>query len=156
MHADVNDCGLAVSVALTTASLHDSQVAIPMMKMSSERVDNLYDLMDAAYDAGPIYEVSKKLGHVHIIDKNSRGKDIIPTAPHEAGRYNERTAAERFNRRLKEEFGARYIMVRGACALCRPTPKTGNLSPTTFMSCERVSSKGVPETWMNLRETHQT
>ena len=114
LHADVNDCGLPVSVVLTAASLHDSQVAIPLMKMSAARVDYLYDLMDAAYDAGPIYEVSRKLGHVPIIDKNSRGKEIIPMAPHEAVRYNERTAAERFNSRIKEEFGARNIMVRGA------------------------------------------
>ena len=114
LHADVNDCGLPVSVVLTAASLHDSQVAIPLMKMSSAKVDYLYDLMDAAYDAGPIYEVSRNLGHVPIIDKNSRGKDVIPMAPHEAARYNERTAAERFNSRIKEEFGARNITVRGA------------------------------------------
>jgi hypothetical protein len=114
LHADVNDCGLPVSVVTTAASLHDSQVAIPLMKMSSARVDYLYDLMDAAYDAGPIYEVSRKLGHVPIIDKNSHGKEIIPMAPHQAVRYNERTAAERFNSRMKEEFGARNIMVRGA------------------------------------------
>jgi len=29
LHADVNDCGLPISLALTAASLHDSQVAIP-------------------------------------------------------------------------------------------------------------------------------
>jgi hypothetical protein len=114
LHADVNDCGLPVSVVLTAASLHDSQVAIPLMKMSSAKVDYLYDLMDSAYDAGPIYEVSMSLGHVPIIDKNPRGKEIIPMAPHEAARYNERTAAERFNSRIKEEFGAGNIMVRGA------------------------------------------
>ncbi len=38
LHADVNDYGLPVSVAVTSASLHDSQVAIPLMKMSSSRV----------------------------------------------------------------------------------------------------------------------
>lgn len=114
LHADINDCGLPVSVVLTAASVHDSQVAIPLMKMTSAKVDYLYDLMDSAYDAGPIYEVSKSLGHVPIIDKNSRGKEIIPMAPHEAARYNERTAAERFNSRIKEEFGAGNIMVRGA------------------------------------------
>jgi hypothetical protein len=114
LHADVNDCGLPLSVALTSASLHDSQVAIPLMKMTSAKVDYLYDLMDAAYDARQIYEVSKSLGHVPIIDKNSRGQDVIPMAPHEAVRYNERTAAERFNSRMKEEFGARNVMVRGA------------------------------------------
>jgi hypothetical protein len=114
LHADVNDCGLPVSVVLTAASVHDSQVAIPLIKMTSAKVDYLYDLMDSAYDAGPIYEVSKSLGHVPIIDKNSRGKEIIPMAPHEAARYNERTAAERFNSRIREEFGAGNIMVRGA------------------------------------------
>jgi len=113
-HADVNDCGLPVSVAMTSASLHDSQVAIPLMKMSTSKVTYLYDVMDSAYDAGPIYEVSRSLGHVPIIDKNSRGKDIIPMAPHEASRYKERSAVERFNSRLKEEFGANNIMVRGA------------------------------------------
>ena len=81
LHADVNDCCLPISVALTAASVHDSQVAIPLMKMTSAPVDYLYDLMDAAYDAKPIYEVSRSLGHVPIIDKNSRGQDVIPMAP---------------------------------------------------------------------------
>jgi hypothetical protein len=114
LHADVNDCGLPVSLVLTAASVHDSQVAIPLMKMSSAKVDYLYDLMDAAYDAGSIYDVSRNLGHVPLIDKNPRGKEVVPMAPHEAIRYNERTAVERFNSRIKEEFGARNIMVRGA------------------------------------------
>ena len=49
-----------------------------------------------------------------LIDKNPRGREVIPMAPHEAARYNERTAVERFNSRLKEEFGGRNVMVRGA------------------------------------------
>ena len=56
LHVDVNDCGLPISAAMTAASLHESQVAIPLMKMTSERIDYLYDLMDSAYDAQPIYE----------------------------------------------------------------------------------------------------
>ena len=44
----------------------------------------------------------------------SSGKDVIPMAPHEASRYNERSAVERFNSRLKEEFGGCNVMVRGA------------------------------------------
>jgi hypothetical protein len=84
------------------------------MKMTSGRVDYLYDLMDAAYDAQPIYEVSRSLGHVPIIDRNSRGKDVVPLAPHEAGRHRERSVAERFTIRLKEAFGGANVMVRGA------------------------------------------
>jgi len=114
LHADVNDCGLPISIVLTAASVHDSQVAIPMMKMTSTKVNYLYDVMDPAYDARQIYEVSKGLGHVPIIEKNSRGWDITPLAPHEAARYKERTVVERFNSRIKEEFGARNVMVRGA------------------------------------------
>jgi len=114
LHADVNDCGLPISVALTAASLHDSQVVIPLMKMTSGRVDYLYDLMDAAYDAKPIYEMSRSLGRVPIIDKNGLGREVIPLAPHEAARYRERTVADRFYSRLKEEFGGDTVMVRGA------------------------------------------
>jgi hypothetical protein len=114
LHADISDCLLPISVALTVASLHDSQVAIPLMKLTSARIDYLYDLMDAAYDAQPIYAVSRSLGHVPIIDKNGRGRKIIPLAPHETARYKERTVAERFNGRLKEEFGGDNVMVRGA------------------------------------------
>jgi len=82
--------------------------------MTSERVTYLYDLMDSAYDAKPIYEVSRSLEHVPIINKDGHRKDAIPLAPHEAARYKERTASERFNGRLKEEFGGENVMVCGA------------------------------------------
>jgi hypothetical protein len=84
------------------------------MKMTSDRIDYLYDVMDSAYDAKTIYEVSRSLGHVPIIERNRRRKEVIPLAPHEARRYQERTVAERFNSRLKEGFGAGNVMVRGA------------------------------------------
>lgn len=114
LHLDVNDCGLPLSAVLTSASVHDSQVAIPLMKLTSSKATYCYDLMDAAYDAAPIWEQSRELGHVPIIDRNPRGQDIPPMSPHEAARYNERTAAERCNARLKDEFGGRQVQVRGA------------------------------------------
>lgn len=114
LHVDVNDCGLPISAILTSASLHDSQAAIPLMKMTSGKVTYCYDLMDAAYDAKPIWEASRELGHVPIIDRNPRSKETAPMAPHEAVRYNERTAAERFNSSLKDSFGGRNVMVKGA------------------------------------------
>jgi hypothetical protein len=114
LHVDVTDCGLPISAVLTAASLHESQVAVPLMKMTSDRIDYLYDVMDSAYDAKPIYEESRSLGHVPIIERNGRRKEAIPLAPHEARRYQERTVAERFNSRLKEGFGAGNVMVRGA------------------------------------------
>lgn len=113
LHLDINDAGLPISAVVTSASLHDSQVAIPLIKLTSSKVIYLYDLMDAAYDAGKINETSRKLGHVPIIDKNARGKEVMPMAPHEVQRYKERSSAERANSRLKEDFGANNVMVRG-------------------------------------------
>jgi hypothetical protein len=113
LHLDVNDCGFPISAVLTSASVHDSQVAIPMMKLSAAKVISCYDLMDSAYDAAQIREQSLKLGHVAIIDRNPRGKQAVPMAPHEAVRYRERSGVERCFGRLKDEFGAKNIHVRG-------------------------------------------
>jgi hypothetical protein len=84
-----------------------------MMKMTSKKITCFYDLMDAAYDARQIYEVSRSLDHVPIIDKNPRRGEALPFSPAEARRYNERTVAERVGGRLKEKFGGRTVMVRG-------------------------------------------
>jgi hypothetical protein len=113
LHMDTNDIGLPISALVTSASLHDSQVAIPLIKLTSRKVTYLYDLMDAAYDAKRIEETSRECGHVPITDKNCRGREVIPMAPHEAQRYKIRSSAERANSRLKEDFGANNVMVRG-------------------------------------------
>lgn len=113
LHLDTNDIGLPVSALVTSASLHDSQVAIPLIKLSSGKVTYLYDLMDAAYDAKRIAETSRKFNHVPITDKNSRGQEVVPLAPHEVERYKIRSCAERANSRLKEDFGANNVMVKG-------------------------------------------
>ena len=83
------------------------------MKLTSSKVQYCYDLMDAAYDAHQIRTLSKELDHVPIIDRNPRNGEVLPMSPHEARRYNERSASERFNSRLKEQFGGRSVMVRG-------------------------------------------
>ena len=69
---DKADCGVSVSALVTSASVHDSQAAIPLAKMTAGRVTGCYDLMDAAYDAKKVREASKGLGHVPIIDVNPR------------------------------------------------------------------------------------
>jgi len=73
LHLDTNDIGLPISALVTSASLHGSQVAIPLIKLTSRKVTYCYDLMDAAYDANRIDQVSRSSGHVPIIDKNKRG-----------------------------------------------------------------------------------
>ena len=113
LHLDINDAGLPISALVTSASVHDSQVAIPLIKLTSNKVTYLYDLMDAAYDARRINETSRQFEHVPIIDKNPRGREVIPMTPHEAERYKVRTSVERANGRLKEDFGASNVMVKG-------------------------------------------
>jgi len=71
---DTTDEGIPISCVVTSASLHDSQAAIPLLQITEQRVTNLYDLMDAAYDAQEIYIESLDSGHVPIIDANPRNK----------------------------------------------------------------------------------
>ena len=52
---------------LTSASVHASQVAIPLASLTAVRVTSLYDLMDGADDAAEIEAHSRSLGHVPII-----------------------------------------------------------------------------------------
>ncbi len=113
-HIDTADSGIPISAILTSASVHDSQVAIPLATLTAQRVVNLYDLMDAAYDAQVIRTHSASLGHVPLIDFNKRrGSETRSFLPHEAQRYKERSVAERMNGRMKDEFGATIIYVRG-------------------------------------------
>jgi len=114
-HVDWADAEIPISCLLTSASVHDSQVAIPLATMTASRVTNLYDLMDSAYDVKEIREHSAQLGHIPIIDANARRHAICPEMePAHARRYDERTTAERGNARLKDQFGARTVRVRGS------------------------------------------
>jgi len=114
LHLDVADGQIPISCILTSASVYDNQVALPLATMTASRVTNLYDLMDAAYDCQIIREHSLSLGHRPIIDYNGRGQQKREFAPHEKERYKERSSVERVYGRLKDEFGARMIRVRGA------------------------------------------
>ncbi len=114
LHLDVAAGQIPISCILTSASVHDSQVALPLATMTAQRVTNLYDLMDAAYDTQIIREHSRSLGHQAIIDYNNRGVEKRELAPHEAQRFKERTSVERVYGRLKDDFGGRMIRVRGA------------------------------------------
>src|ERR1039458_153884 len=105
LHLDTVDGDFPASAILTSASMHDSQAAIPLAQLTAQRVTSLYDLMDSAYDAPQIHDFSRALGHVPIIDPNPRGGEKLPFAPVEARRFKERSASERVNRLLKERYG---------------------------------------------------
>lgn len=114
LHLDVSDSGIPISAIVTSASIHDSQVAIPLMQTSNQRVLNFYDLMDCAYDAPEIHSFSKKLNHIPIIDNNPRRGKKIEFEPAKKIRYNERTSAERANSELKDNYGLENIFVKGS------------------------------------------
>ena len=91
---------------MTSASVHDSQVAITLGTKSAELVTSIYDVMDSAYDVEEIRLHSQRLGHVSIIDQHPRtraGKEALKReakAQRAAGfvppareRYKERSSA---------------------------------------------------------------
>ena len=89
LHIDVACGQIPVSCVLTSASVHDSQVAIPLMTMTGARVSYLYDLMDAAYDAAAIHDHSRTLGHAPIIDRNFRAQHEVKAEWEREGRQDE-------------------------------------------------------------------
>lgn len=127
LHVDTADSGVPVSAIVTSASLHDSQVAIRLATMTVKRVQNFYDCMDSAYDQPEIADYSRLLGHVPLIDVNPRrdgelkndieseekARTSLNWEPADAIRYNSRSGAERTNARLKDEFGGRTVQVKG-------------------------------------------
>jgi hypothetical protein len=114
LHLDVADGQIPISCVLTAASVNDTQVAVPLMLISAARVTSLYELMDTGYDATAIREKVRELGHVPIIPFQKRGSQQCELAPHEKARLRERTAVERVFSRLKDEYGAASVRVRGA------------------------------------------
>jgi hypothetical protein len=68
LHLDVADGQIPISCILTSASVHDSQAAIPLARLTAQRGTHLYDLMDSAYDARLIHEQIRSLGQIPIID----------------------------------------------------------------------------------------
>jgi hypothetical protein len=138
LHLDVADGQIPITALLTGACVHDSQVAIPLMTCTSQRVTYLYELMDKAYDAQAIRAHSEALGHRPITDHPKRyrktGERKVPLRKNsrswqrvaemelraeemtwaEQDRFAERTMVERVFSRLKDQFGARSVRVRGA------------------------------------------
>ena len=132
LHISVVDGDIPITAFYSGANVHDSSVALPLMKETSKRVNYLYDLQDAGYDADIIREFSNKLGHRPIIDinpKNSKElKAKIELMEHEnktfkylnqhlscdEKHYNQRSMVERVNKLLKDDFGCNTIYYQGA------------------------------------------
>lgn len=132
LHISAVDGDIPIVAFYSGANVHDSSVALPLMQQASKRVNYLYDLQDAGYDADIIREFSTALGHRPIIDinpKNSKElKAKIELIEHEQKtfkylnqhlscdeqHYNQRSMVERVNKYLKDDFGCDKIYYQGA------------------------------------------
>ena len=132
LHISAVDGDIPITAFYSGANVHDSSVALPLMQETSRRVNYLYDLQDAGYDADIIRAFSSKLGHRPIIDinpKNSKAlKAKIALDKEEKDKfeflhlaqssdihhYNQRSMVERVNKYLKDDFGCNTIYYQGA------------------------------------------
>jgi hypothetical protein len=132
LHLSVVDGDIPITAIYSSASVHDSSLALPLIKRSSQKVNYLYDLADAAYDNKIIKTYSQKQNHRPIIDinpKNSKKlKAQIALAKSEKKilqplkrynnsddlHYNQRTSVERVNAYLKDSYGCSKIYYQGA------------------------------------------
>lgn len=126
LHVAVDDQCIPIAAILTSASLNDSEVAIPLAIKSNAVAKNFYDLMDSAYNSPEIKEHSLSLGHIPIIDERPRNPDqkakkkaeskrkkILNAYTAEDRRYQERGPKERFNALFKDYYGGRNIWYKG-------------------------------------------
>lgn len=132
LHISAVDGDIPITAFYSGANVHDSSVSLPLMQETSQRVNYLYDLQDAGYDADIIREFSIKLNHRPIIDinpKNSKElKAKIALTEEEKEKfkffnlpqssdihhYNQRSMVERVNKYLKDDFGCNTIYYQGA------------------------------------------
>jgi hypothetical protein len=125
LHLTCDDHGIPLAALTTSASVHDSQVAIPLAKLTAQRVEGFYDVMDSGYLAEGIIAHSKSLGHVPLIDNGPRNpeqkeikrqeqlaRETLNWQPADSIRYKCRTTVERVFSRLRDEFGIDFLRVR--------------------------------------------
>jgi transposase len=127
LHLSADGNGVPLAGIVTSASMNDTQAAIPLSKLTAQRVHSLYDLMDSGYHVDAIMDHSRSLGHVPIFERQSKKEGekeekrleklawkTLNWKPAEWVRYESRTCVERVFSRLKDEFGASLIRVRSA------------------------------------------
>ncbi|MFC0179940.1 hypothetical protein [Thorsellia kenyensis] len=61
-----------MSCILTSASVQDSQIVVPLMQETTQRVNYCYDLAYAGYSSQELRETSIAFGHIPLIDHNPR------------------------------------------------------------------------------------
>jgi len=132
LHISAVDGDIPITAFYSGANVHDSSVALPLILETSKRVNYLYDLQDAGYDADIIREFSIKYNHRPIIDINPKNSQVLRdkiqliedekkkfeyfglTQSSDTHHYNQRSMVERVNKYLKDDFGCDKIYYQGA------------------------------------------
>ena len=132
LHISAVDGDIPIVAFYSGANVHDSSVALPLIKETSKRVLYLHDLLDAGYDSDIIREYSLKLNHKPIIDINPKNSKELKekiqlikdekekfeyfnlTQCSDTHHYNQRSMVERVNKYLKDDFGCNTIYYQGA------------------------------------------
>jgi len=132
LHMTVVDGDIPITAMYSSASVHDSSLALRMISETSSKVDYLYDLDDAAYDSSIIRAYSVGKGHRPIIDINPKNSKVLKAQIELAKsekeilqslnlynnsdelHYNQRSSVERVNAYLKDNYGCDKIYYRGA------------------------------------------
>lgn len=109
------DGDIPITAFYSGSNVHDSSVALPLIQETSRRVNYLYDLQDAGYDADIIREFSIKYNHCPIIDINPKNSQVLKekiqlfedekkkfeyfglTQSSDTQHYNQRSMLERVN-----------------------------------------------------------
>ena len=114
-HVDVTADGLPISAVTTSASVHDSQVAIPLMKLTAQRTLAVcYQLMDSGYVGKPIIQAADELGQVPIVaPKGTSRAPAVPLDPARKRTDSLRCVVERFFSDLKDNRGGACVRVKG-------------------------------------------
>ena len=114
VHLAVDDNGIPVSFYVSGASVHDSKVAIPLLRTSHKKVPFLYALMDGGYSSKEIANFTKTLNAVPIIDFKANRNGVKPEMDIALKQiYKARTTVERTNSELKDCFLPPKLFSRG-------------------------------------------
>lgn len=143
VHIATDDYGIPVAFAVTGANVHDSKVAIPLLRLANDNCTYLYALMDGGYSSKRIEDFTYSLGKIPVIDfKADRNSIKRELAPIKRIRYKARTTVERTNSELKANFLPNTLYARGVNAIFEV--KLAILL-TTFSKIARVLKRRVEE-----------
>jgi len=115
------------------ASPRDSRAAIPLSRMTEERVDHRHGLMDAAHHSRETGAHARLTGRVPVTGTDPRrdaglgerlarealGRRMAGHIRHDRVRQRRRPGGGRVNSALRDPYGGRHVRVRGHAKVAR-------------------------------------